>query len=572
FDLDFTLAQYNTEFEELIYNLARDYMVNDLGYPEILKECRYDQMFPIRGLFLDKQLGNLLKVDEYGNIVIASHGRRVMSRENRHHVYKNAVLSKEDLKSPRYALLDTFFAAPESCLAADLVERLESLQAIKEVTAFDASSDDEEESVPTPAPSLDEVRNLERGRLSYNMLLSDLRTAMEHVHRRDGPLKTITMQHFDKYVVQCARLPQLLEGLRKGGKRTFVLTNSGYNYATSLLEHILGQDWRSFFDYVIVNAQKPKWFGDGTPLREVKHSGRPSVGSVGKRMLTTKIYQGGCISQFTRMAKLPPWSVLYCGDQLFGDIVKPKGAFWRTCLIVPEIHREIRAFENSQEVFDRLTNLEFLRSEIFRGLDIHCTQMPPQAKEVQKQIERVGHDIQRLFSHVFGSVFTTSWARTYYSSRVSVYTDLYTASVGNLSGYPPFYVFSAATGARFMPHEQTRARRHREVKEELRTGANVSPYLAPAPAYSPDASHAVTPMLPGHPHGALREGGMTAASAIEDIEQYEASGLTDHDDEEGSNNHMSHPGSGATRTTRSMLSDMTLSVSASTPVEEGVMD
>lgn len=45
-----------------------------LGYPEELKDFEYDPTFPVRGLWFDTLHGNLLKVDAYGNILVAVHG------------------------------------------------------------------------------------------------------------------------------------------------------------------------------------------------------------------------------------------------------------------------------------------------------------------------------------------------------------------------------------------------------------------------------------------------------------------------------------------------------------------
>ena len=49
-----------------------------LGYPEDLKEFEYDPSFPVRGLWFDTLHGNLLKVDAYGNILVAVHGFRFL--------------------------------------------------------------------------------------------------------------------------------------------------------------------------------------------------------------------------------------------------------------------------------------------------------------------------------------------------------------------------------------------------------------------------------------------------------------------------------------------------------------
>ena len=39
----------------------------------------------------------------------------------------------------------------------------------------------------------------------------------------------------------------------------FLMTNSGFEFVNAGMRHLLGEDWRSFFDLVIVDANKPNW-------------------------------------------------------------------------------------------------------------------------------------------------------------------------------------------------------------------------------------------------------------------------------------------------------------------------
>ena len=41
------------------------------GYPDAIAEFQYDHTFPVRGLWFDKQFGNLVKVDAFGNVLVA---------------------------------------------------------------------------------------------------------------------------------------------------------------------------------------------------------------------------------------------------------------------------------------------------------------------------------------------------------------------------------------------------------------------------------------------------------------------------------------------------------------------
>lgn len=100
FDYDYTLAHYSTNLQTLIYDLAKEHMVNEvsffstdfyftlllfffigwislsfsfwwllqLRYPQCCLEFKYDPTFPIRGLYYDKLKGCLLKLDFFGSI------------------------------------------------------------------------------------------------------------------------------------------------------------------------------------------------------------------------------------------------------------------------------------------------------------------------------------------------------------------------------------------------------------------------------------------------------------------------------------------------------------------------
>lgn len=63
----------NSLFQILGFKLLQDRLIA-IGYPEHLMEFTYDPTFPTRGLWFDTVHGNLLKVDAYGNILLAVHG------------------------------------------------------------------------------------------------------------------------------------------------------------------------------------------------------------------------------------------------------------------------------------------------------------------------------------------------------------------------------------------------------------------------------------------------------------------------------------------------------------------
>ena len=68
FDYDYTLAIYSEELHSTIYAIAMDNLINMLGYPEEIRDYKYDNSFPIRGLHFDTANGYLMKIDSHSRV------------------------------------------------------------------------------------------------------------------------------------------------------------------------------------------------------------------------------------------------------------------------------------------------------------------------------------------------------------------------------------------------------------------------------------------------------------------------------------------------------------------------
>ena len=53
------------------------------------------------------------------------------------------------------------------------------------------------------------------------------------------------------------------------GTTTFLLTNSGFEYTNSILTYLLGENYKEYFDHIIVDAGKPTFFTGENTFREV---------------------------------------------------------------------------------------------------------------------------------------------------------------------------------------------------------------------------------------------------------------------------------------------------------------
>ena len=187
-----------------------------------------------------------------------------------------------------------------------------------------------------------------------------------------GDLKKKTVEDCDNYVRRDKDLVILLKRLQQAGKKTFLLTNSEWWYTNEVMGYLLKNDsdepWESFFNYVIVDARKPAFFGEGTVLRRVERdTGRLMIGRHTGELKEGAIYSGGSCDVISRMIGAKGKDVLYFGDHIFGDVLKSKKLKgWRTYLCVPELNRELHVWTDKHKLFDQLTGLDVQLGELYK--------------------------------------------------------------------------------------------------------------------------------------------------------------------------------------------------------------
>src|SRR6266498_3223148 len=77
FDMDYTVAMYHLQrLETLAFRMTLARMIEALGYPAAVGGLQYDPEFVIRGLVVDKQHGNIFKMDRHNHVGRCYHGRR----------------------------------------------------------------------------------------------------------------------------------------------------------------------------------------------------------------------------------------------------------------------------------------------------------------------------------------------------------------------------------------------------------------------------------------------------------------------------------------------------------------
>jgi HAD superfamily 5'-nucleotidase-like hydrolase len=454
FDMDYTLAIYHLrQLEELAFRMTAERMVAHQGYPEVLRTLHYDPEFVIRGLVVDKQAGNLFKMDRHNHCGRAYHGKRPLSYEDVKRLYRD---EKIHLSLPRFAWIDTLFALPEACLFAEVIEALEG-----------------------------------RGeRVDYGRLQDDIRESIDTVHR-DNSLKEIVKQDLPRFVVKDLELGPALHKLRSGGKRIFLLTNSFWDYTEAVMSSVLDgalpeyPSWRNYFDVVITGAGKPGWFAEQRPILELGPAGQ--VLGEATSLERGVLYQGGSLAAFERVGGIGGDRVLYVGDHIYGDILRSrKSSLWRTCMIVQELEPELAWLERNQPSMEEMARLEELRTQLDdeiaaykSGLNLldrrlerdgpapeARSQLEAERREMKGELERLRRalrdadgrvrelerSVELGFNRYWGLTFKEGNENSRFGEQIEDYACLYTSRVSNFLFYSPMQYLRALRAA--MPHER----------------------------------------------------------------------------------------------------------------------
>jgi HAD superfamily 5'-nucleotidase-like hydrolase len=456
FDMDYTIARYEKRnIEDLSFRMTAERMVTKLGYPEEILEIPYDPTFVVRGLCIDKRLGNIIKMDGHSHVGRVFHGRRALDKDERKATYRNV---KIRLTTPRYHWIDTLFALPEAALYADIIELYEKKLGVQKV--------------------------------AYWKLFDDIRTSIDECHR-DGSLKTIVKAEIGKYIREDDELPLTLHKLRSSGKRLFLLTNSLWDYTHTVMSFLLDgklaeyPGWRNYFDVVVVGAQKPGFFTEALPFKRVDPStGNALVEPVGQ-FEHRAVYQGGNIARFEELLGDRGDAILYVGDHIYGDIIRSKkDSLWRTALILEELEQELLmsrgqrraqadlvAVEEHRALLDHeVTTLKLKVTALEQALDDVSEERAEELARARRQLrmlldrkkrdlraviarrDELGREVESGYNPFWGSVFKEGTEPSRFGEQVEDYACIYTSRVSNFLSYSPNQYFRAPR--HWMPHEK----------------------------------------------------------------------------------------------------------------------
>jgi len=434
-DMDHTLIRYNVKnFETLVYNLVIDKLIKEKQYPVELRKFQFNFSDSIRGLIVDSNNGNILKLSRFSAIRKSFHGTKEISFVNQKEIYRSIYV---DLKDHNYIAIDTSFSIAFCVLYSQLVDL----------------KDERPHDLPT-----------------YSEIASDVLGIVDKVHA-DGSLKEHIANNIEKYVLQ---EKEVVEGIRRYiryGKKFFLLTNSQYNYTDILLKYAInpflneGKSWQDLFDFVITLANKPRFFYDNLKFFSVNPRDGTMSNTYGT--IVPGIYQGGNARKFTEDLKINGDEILYIGDHIYGDILRlKKDCNWRTALVVDELSNEIESQEKAFPIEQKIIAAMNIKKELeqkninlqTQNIEEESTKNDNKITEIQNKISTLDTEIKKLlqeeqtfYNAHWGRVFRAGAEETYFAYQVERYACIYMEKLSDLFLQSPLTYFRA--NRRLLAHD-----------------------------------------------------------------------------------------------------------------------
>ena len=426
FDMDHTLVRYHTDkFEQLVFDITISKLLEDHQYPSIIKKFNFDFEKAIRGLVIDKENGNTLKVSLYSKIKTSFHGSKILNYKEQLKLYGSENI---DLREDRYLSVDTAFSIAFVVIYSQLV---------------DLKDKNPDLALPT-----------------YNEMANDVLHCVDIAHR-DGSIKEEVKANLDTYVIKEKEVVEALMRFIKHEKKLWVITNSGYAYTKALLDYCInpfmpeGKTWVDLFEVTVTLAAKPRFFTDKLSFLSVEQDSG-MLENYDKK-LVPGIYQGGYGVKLQQDMGVEESEILYLGDHIYGDILKLKKACaWRTALVIEELDSEVLAYKSTKSISVEIDTLMAKKIEIEKeidnlyskehefGEDVDRSFVHKRFDEIEKIDKNLGKHIRLYESHFnpyWGEVMRAGAEPSFFAEQVERYACIYMTKISDFNTVSPRMYF-----------------------------------------------------------------------------------------------------------------------------------
>lgn len=312
FDLDNTLCEYRIgPMCTMIYEVLTTYLIECHGYSAERLRQPVDFGFLQRGLVLDADRGNVLKIDGGGRILRASHGTTFMSDDE-----IVAAYGPDRTWSVTTAFADNFLDTWNGPLAEKMRPLLDFFD-VPVSLVFGRCVDGVDDAC----------------RPAAYRVWPDVLEGLVHMYSRDNfsagagdyfpLLKATPAAYYNKcpeYVVDWLR------ELKKT-KKVFLISGSHVDYANFTATQSLGERWKELFDVVVFYSRKPGFFTANRPYYGTDAQMLNETDMVVDDLRFGTVYSQGNWNRlhdlFKKETGKPDPKCLYVGDNVLQDVVAP---------------------------------------------------------------------------------------------------------------------------------------------------------------------------------------------------------------------------------------------------------
>lgn len=336
FDLDNTILRYKAaNCVQMEYNVLVEFLVEQRNYsPKYLtRPLSEKEDFLQKGLVLDFDRGNLLRIDRNGIVMAAAHGTQLLSETQIREVYgekrqwetgrafaTNILEAWNGPLSEKLRNLLDYFDMPVSVIFARIVDTLDEDNGGKWLEKYNIW--------PDVVAGLMHIYS------------------REHFDMKSNYFKSIKCNP-DKFLYKTQ--PHVLQWLKelRQKKTVFLLTGSHMDFADFTSTYALGgPEWAELFDLVVCFARKPGFFTENRPFINLRgYEESDPVTDRDNLKLETKFYCQGNVPDLVHVLQQKSGTanpkILYVGDNLIQDVYTPSAiANWDTVAIVEELLAE----------------------------------------------------------------------------------------------------------------------------------------------------------------------------------------------------------------------------------------
>ena len=245
FDIDFTLLLDNKKnMTKLIYDSLCEFLIKHKNYPDKIHYSEnkdFVDAISCKNIVIDFKRGNALKLRKDKSIIKCYHGKKELTKDEIYKIYNNGAFPEFKISivytRDFYLNIDSF--QPQNLalflVCVDLFDKGE-LTIIKEYE--------------------DIIKHILDG-MNYNYCIKSFEDFSTF-----GYYFPEIYKHPELYLYTKYNCEELLDKLRKKGKKIFFATNSNYSYSHYILEKVMGNNYHNYFDLCFYKSCKPGFFQD----------------------------------------------------------------------------------------------------------------------------------------------------------------------------------------------------------------------------------------------------------------------------------------------------------------------